>query len=75
MELPAGTIRQRSTAILGYTNLMVPPTERAAAYAALSGHAIAGRITVDVEQIALRDVEAAWKQQADHPHRKLVLVP
>jgi NADPH2:quinone reductase len=75
LELPAGAFRQTSTSIIGYTTANTTPQERASAYGALTEHAAAGRIVVDVERIPLRDVAVAWERQASHAHRKLVLVP
>jgi NADPH:quinone reductase-like Zn-dependent oxidoreductase len=75
MTVPAGAVRRGSASILGYTNLMVPPAERAAAYATMAGLAAAGRLIVDVEHLPLRDVQTAWALQSAVAHRKLVLVP
>ncbi len=75
MALPGGTVRRASGSILGYSNLMVPPADRAAAYAAMLGHAAAGVLTALVELLPLREVQAAWARQAAFAHRKLVLVP
>jgi len=74
-SIPAGVIRRCSASILGYTNLMVPAGERAAAYATMAGHAVAGRLIVDVEHLRLSEVRTAWALQSTVPHRKLVLVP
>jgi NADPH:quinone reductase-like Zn-dependent oxidoreductase len=75
VTLAGGAFRQTSARIIGYTTRLVPLSDQRAAYAALSAHAAAGDIAVDVERIPLAQVETAWARQADHPHRKLVLVP
>jgi hypothetical protein len=62
-------------AILGYSNLMVPPADRAAACATMLVHGAAGRLSVAVELLPLREVQTAWARQAAFAHRKLVLVP
>ena len=75
LTVPAGAVRRGSASILGYTNLMVPPAERAGAYATMAGLAAASRLMVDVEHLPLRDVQTAWALQSAVAHRKLVLVP
>jgi NADPH:quinone reductase-like Zn-dependent oxidoreductase len=75
LQLPSRAFRQKGVTIHGYISMIVPLAERGAAYAALAGHAAAGRIAVDVERIPLREVESAWERQARSAHRKLVLVP
>ena len=54
---------------------MVPPAERATAYATMAGLAATGRLIVDVEHLPLRDVQTAWALQSAVANRKLVLVP
>lgn len=71
----SNTVRGRYLSILGYTSFQVPWEEQAAAYRALLDHAAAGRIKVDYEVLPLDAAPQAWKQQAQSPHRKLVLSP
>jgi NADPH2:quinone reductase len=75
VAVPGGAVRRASASILGYTNLMVPLADRAAAYAAMLGHASAGMLTAQVELLPLREVQRAWARQASFAHRKLVLIP
>lgn len=71
----SNTVRGRYLSILGYTSFQVPWEEQAAAYRRLLDHAAAGRIKVDYEVLPLDAAPQAWKQQAQSPHRKLVLSP
>jgi NADPH2:quinone reductase len=73
--LSSAFVRGRLADIRGHTNFLAPDDVRRAAYAAMTEHAAAGRLTIDVERIPLRDVEAAWARQRAGAHRKLVLVP
>jgi NADPH2:quinone reductase len=73
--LPAGVLRNKTVAILGYANYNVPRAERHAAYRNLVEHAIAERLVVDVELVPLPKVASAWKRQQCGASAKLVLVP
>ena len=75
LTVVAPPFRNNMSQIMGYTNFRVPRADQVEAYAALTAHAAAGRIQVDVERLALADVEQAWARQAAFAHRKLVLVP
>jgi NADPH2:quinone reductase len=75
MTLPSRAFRAKTGTIMGYTNFNVPAAERRRAYAEMTAHAAAGRIEVDIERVALRDVPDAWQRQGDSVHHKLVLVP
>lgn len=75
MTLPSRAFRAKTGTLMGYTNFNVPAPERERAYAEMAAHAAGGRIEVDVERVALRDVADAWQRQAGSVHHKLVLVP
>ena len=75
LKLMAPEFRNNMSEVLGYTSFRVPTADQADAYAALTAHAAAGRIQVDVERMPLADVAQAWERQAAFAHRKLVLVP
>jgi NADPH:quinone reductase-like Zn-dependent oxidoreductase len=75
VRLPAPLVRGRFLTILGHANFHAPIEVRAEAYGRLTRHAAAGRLTVDAERVPLREIEAAWKRQAQGPRRKLVIVP
>ena len=60
----SATLRGRSLQLLGYTNNALTPEQRATALLAVVGHAVAGRMTVDYDRVALADVAEAWSRQA-----------
>jgi len=72
---PSASIRGRQLEVRGYLNFLVPPELRREAYRTLVGHAVAGRIAVEVERVALADVADAWERVQRSAHRKLLLVP
>lgn len=73
--VPSPLVRGKLAEIRGHTNFLAPDEVRRAAYRTMAEHAAAGRIAVDVERFALRDVAQAWERQRAGAHRKLVLVP
>jgi NADPH2:quinone reductase len=74
-EVASGPLRFKNVSILGHTNFLVPPDELADHYRRLVGHATAGDIRLEVEQVPLDAVADAWRRQAEGPGTKLVLVP
>lgn len=75
-EIPSALIRGKLADVRGHTNFLAPPEVKAEAYAALTAHAAAGRLTVDVETLPLAEVETAWeRQRAGTGGTKLVLAP
>ena len=73
--IPAGVVRSKAAAILGYANYHVAREERHAAYSRLAEDAAAGRVDVDVERWSLEDVDVAWERQRTGAPCKLVLIP
>ncbi len=73
--LRSAFIRGKLADIRGHTNFLVPADVRREAYAAMTAHAVAGRLTVDVERVPLHDVADAWARQRAGVPRKLVLIP
>jgi NADPH:quinone reductase len=71
----SAAIRFKGIEIYGYSNFNVPKDVNDREYGRLVEHATRGDIRLDVERIPLDDVAAAWRRQAESPHRKLVLVP
>jgi hypothetical protein len=61
--------------LMGYTNFAVPGEVKARAYARLAEEAAAGRLRIEVEELALEQVQLAWRRIREGSHRKLVLVP
>ena len=68
-------VTTRTASLLGYTNYTAGEERKAAAYAAMAGHAAAGRIAVQIERFGLDDVPAVWERQATSPHAKQVIEP
>ena len=59
----------------GYSNQQPPFELRREAYEALTAHADAGDIVIEVERVPLEQVADAWSRQARSPHHKLAIVP
>ena len=75
-ELASAAVRFKSLNLLGHTNFALAADELAEHYGRLVGHALAGEIRLDVEQVSLDDAADAWRRQADGgAGAKLVLVP
>lgn len=68
-------LRGKLVSILPYSTTGVPSALVAEAYATMVAHAASDELAVEVEEVPLSDVAVAWERQAEHPHRKLVLVP
>ena len=75
ITLPSGFVRGKQLELLGYSNFAVPLDALARGYADVVGHAAAGRIRLDTEEVPLDGVAGAWARQAQGPDVKLVLVP
>jgi NADPH:quinone reductase-like Zn-dependent oxidoreductase len=73
--LSSVSIRSRPVDLLGYTNYMALEENKAAAYARMARHALAGEIRVQIERLGLEDVPEAWSRQGSSPHCKLVILP
>jgi len=71
----SAAVRGKLLELYGHTNFGVPRQELAEQYHRLVSHAVAGRLTVDVERVSLDDVGAAWGRQAEGASRKLVVIP
>jgi len=72
--ITSGLVRGKHLQIIGYTNFAVPDDALAEGYAALVGHAAAGRLRLDIEGVALADVAEAWTRQQAGSAKKLVVV-
>ena len=73
--VPSAAIRGKQLELLGFSDFAVPPGVWREHYAALIGHATAGRIHVDLERLPLADIATAWERQRNGPGAKLVLIP
>lgn len=60
--------------LLTYGNRAAPAEAKRAAYLEMLEHVAAGRLSADFELMPLADFDEAWRRQAAHPRRKLVLV-
>jgi NADPH:quinone reductase-like Zn-dependent oxidoreductase len=72
--VPSAAVRGKPVDILGYTNYTAGEERKAAAYAALAGHAAAGRIRVEIERFGLDDVPRVWERQTTSPNAKQVIL-
>jgi NADPH:quinone reductase-like Zn-dependent oxidoreductase len=73
--LTSASIRGKLLVIKGHTYFFAPPEAKREAYRALTEAAVAGKLQIDSEPIALEQVAAAWQRLAAGAHRKIVLVP
>jgi NADPH:quinone reductase-like Zn-dependent oxidoreductase len=73
--LRSAAVRGKQLELLGYSNFAAPPDVVAREYRRLLGHAAAGDVRVDVEQVPFADVSSAWRRQAEGAGCKLVVVP
>jgi hypothetical protein len=75
MTLTSALVRNTPIDLVGYTNYTAGEERKAAAYAQLAEHALAGRLRVRIERLGLDDLPDAWQRQGASPHAKLVIVP
>jgi len=73
--IASSSVRGKGMSILGHTNFVAPQEIRHAALLRMAALGASGDLTVDLERVALDGVVDAWRRQAEHPHRKLVLIP
>ena len=73
--LSSESVRFKGLSILGMSLYAVPPDVLAEQYRRLVGHAVAGEIRLDVEQVGLDHVSDAWQRQMEGPGAKLVVIP
>jgi NADPH:quinone reductase len=73
--ITSAAIRFKGLEIYGFSNFTLPKDVLDREYARLVEHALNGDIRVEIDRLALDRVAEAWEQQAESPHRKLVLVP
>ena len=71
-ELDSATLRSRSLRVLGYTNNALTGEQRREALTTVVAEAVAGRLTVTHQQMALTDVDTAWSRTSGG---RVVLVP
>jgi NADPH2:quinone reductase len=72
ITLPAAVLRSAALTILGTAG--IPPREVLTdALQQVMNHAAQGLLSVDIERVALRDIEGAWER--DVHGRRLVVIP
>ena len=68
-------IRGKMLVIMGHTNFAAPSEVKREAYGRLADAAAAGSIDVEVDPLALDQVQEAWRRLQAGSHKKIVLVP
>ena len=72
----SASLRSKTAAVLGYTNVALGADQRREALTAVLEHAAAGRIRLAFEERSLRDIEETWSQVvAGAADSRRVLVP
>lgn len=66
-------MRMGERKLLGFSSSAVSSAERADLFKRLCAHKLAGEMGIDVEEMPLAEVAAAWAKQASFPYRKLIL--
>ena len=74
-SLSSATVRSGMLSVLGYTNNVLRPEQRAAALAEILGHAAVGRLEVDRERLPLAEIAAGWARCGKAPHQRAVMIP
>jgi NADPH:quinone reductase-like Zn-dependent oxidoreductase len=75
-QVSVATVRNKPLTIVGHTNYAIAFEDQRDAYAEMTAHAVAGRLTADVDSVPLDDVASAWERlRAGSPGAKLVVVP
>lgn len=67
-------VRGKQMSILGHQNFSAPYDVRAAAFARMVEALATGDLLVEYETYPLERAPQAWREQAEHPGRKLVVV-
>jgi NADPH2:quinone reductase len=64
--LPSAAIRGKQLELYGFSDFAVPPDVLAEHYRRLVGHAVAGEIQLDVERVALDELQEVWGRPGKH---------
>ena len=70
-----GVVQLADGTRVGHSLLATPAEERRSAYAQLAGHALDGKLSVDLEQTRLEDISQTWEHLKAGAPRKLVVTP
>jgi len=68
-------LRNKLLTLVGHSLFATPAEVRRSAYAQLAGHAIDGKLTMDMEQTRLADISGTWEHLKAGASRKLVVTP
>jgi NADPH2:quinone reductase len=68
-------LRNKLLTLVGLGQFATPAEVRRSAYAQLAGHAVDGKLTVDLEQTRLEDISGTWERLKTGASRKLVVTP
>jgi NADPH:quinone reductase len=75
ISIPSATVRGKRLEIIGHTVFETPLDVMERAHVALVGHAMSGKLVVEVETYPLGKVSEAWRAEKAGPPVKLVVVP
>ncbi len=68
-------LRNKLLTLVGHSLFATPTEVRRSAYAKLAGHAVDGKITMDLERTRLEDISGTWQHLKTGAARKLVVTP
>jgi NADPH:quinone reductase-like Zn-dependent oxidoreductase len=68
-------LRNKLLTLVGHSLFATPAEVRRSAYAQLTGHAIDGKFTMDLERTRLEDISETWEHLKTGSSRKLVVTP
>ena len=68
-------LRSKLLTLVGHSLFATPAEARRSAYAQLAGHAIDGKLTVDLERTRLEDISGTWEHLKAGASRKLAVTP
>jgi NADPH2:quinone reductase len=68
-------LRNKLLTLVGHSLFATPAEVRRSAYAQMAGHAIDGKLTMDLEQTRLEDIGGTWEHLKTGAPRKLVVMP
>jgi len=68
-------LRNKLLTLVGHSLFATPAEVRRSAYAQMAGHAIDGKLTVDLERTRLEDISGTWEHLKTGAPRKLVVTP
>ena len=68
-------LRGKLLTLVGHSLFATPVEVRRSAYAQMAGHAVDGKLTVDLEQTRLEDISGTWEHLKTGASRKIVVTP